>query len=336
MWRKYLLRVVLLFFVIFVSCSSGIKLQFHQPAGKDLIGIRNLVVAPCQGLGDVDLVCSYLTSQLEQNNYFLLFDRNNFSLSLEQNHLTYENIKQLDSLSQVAELAVVDGVLFSELKSLEIPTDEEGVEGVKKTVWTGDYERDKNGEIIEEISPNGEKTKKKKFSLQTVDQHYRIRNAKMIVSFQLIDLKKGSAIFSQELTANYTSGKIIKEEEQAIPSDDDIKQALAQDIVNRLLDKIEPRLISVKRPIEKGVALIDSGAVYAQAGRWNQAQQVWNEAEKLLPVDARIYYNLGLAAEALGDYSVAEIYYKKAELLNPKKKLYHKAVNNIRKMGQIK
>jgi len=158
----------------------------------------------------------------------------------------------------------------------------------------------------------------------------------MIVSFQLIDLKKRSAIFSQEVTANYTSGKIIKEEEQPIPTDDDIKQKLAQNIVDGLLGKIEPRIINVKRPIEKGVALIDSGAVHARAGRWDRAQQVWNEAEKAMPADARIYYNLGLAAEALGDYSAAEVYYKKAELLNPKKKLYQKTVNNIRKMWQKK
>ncbi len=336
MWRKFFGGIVLLFFVVCVSCSSGIKLQFHQPAGKNLIGIRNLVIAPCEDSDDANLVCSYLTSRLEQQDYFLLFDRNKFSLFLEQNHLTYENIKQLDSLSQISELRTVDGILFSEMKSLEIPVDEMGVEPVKKTVWTGEYERDQNGQIIEEIGPTGEATKKKKYSLQTVDQHYRIRNAKMVVSFQLIDFKKWNAIFNQELTANYSSGKIIKEDEGPIPTDDEIKRTLAQNIVEGLLNKVEPRVIKVKRPIEKGVAVIDSGAVQAQAGRWNQAQQLWNKAEKAMPADARIYYNLGLAAEALGDYSTAEIYYKKAELLNPKKKLYRQAVNNIRKMWQKK
>jgi hypothetical protein len=336
MWRKILGVVILLFFVDFFSCSSGIKLQFHQPVGKPLIGIRKLVIAPGEGSNDVALVCSYLTSRLKQHDYFLLFDSNKFSLSLEQNQLTYENVKQLDSLSRIVKLEGVDGIIFSELKSLEIPPDEPGIEQVKKSVWTGEYERDQNGQIIEELSPTGEAIKKKKFKLQTVDQHFKIRNARLIVSFQLIDLKKGSVIFSQELTTNYTSGKIIKEEEQPVPTDNDIKRLLAQNVVDELLGKIEPRSIIVKRPLEKGIALIDSGAVHAQAGRWSQAQQVWHEAEELFPTDARIYYNLGLAAEAQGDYKAAEIYYKKAALLNPGKKLYQKAMNNIRKVWQKK
>ena len=92
----------------------------------------------------------------------------------------------------------------------------------------------------------------------------------------------------------------------------------------------------VKRPIESGLALLDSGAVHARANRWHQAQKIWGEAEKLFATDARVFYNLGLAAEAVGDFHSAETYYQKAALLNPKKKLYQKAVHNIRKWWQKK
>ena len=336
MWRKLLWLSILLFFVEFFSCASGIKLQFQKPAGKQYVGIRQLVVAPCEGKDDVKLICDYLTSLLKQSDYFFVFDRNQFSSALDQINLTYEKIKQLDSLSQYAILPNVDAIIYSELKSIEILPDELGVEQVQKSVWTGEYERDQNGQIIEEIGPDGEKQRKKKIKLEMVDQHFRVRNAKMSANFELIDLKKGASLFSQDLIENYTSGKIIKEESQPIPTDDEVKRTLAQNIVAKFLGYVAPKKITVKRKIEKGTALIDSGAVYAKAGNWSQAQETWSEAEQAFPIDARIYYNLGLAAEAQGDFDSAQTYYQKAVLLNPKKKLYQKAAENINKVWQEK
>jgi tetratricopeptide (TPR) repeat protein len=336
MWRMRLCGIIFLFFVLFISCSSGIKLQFQQPAQKVLIGIRSLVIAPCEDSDDAALICNYLNSLLKQQDYFSLYDSNQFSSALEQMQLSYEKIKQLDTLSQVAILPGVDAIIFSVLKSIEILSDELGVDQVQKSVWTGEYERDQNGQIIEEISSTGEKLRKKKIKLETVDQHFRVRSAKLNVAFQLIDLKKNKLILSQQLVENYTSGKIIKEESQPIPTNDEIKRILAQNVVAKFLGQISPKNIMVKRPIEQGTALLDSGAVHANANRWRQAQEIWSEAEKALPTDARIYYNLGLAAEAQGDFDSAHTYYQKAVLLNPKKKLYQKAAENIRKVWQEK
>ncbi len=332
MWRKVFAELVLLYFISFFSCSSGIKLQFKQPAQQRLVGIKRLVVAPCKGVEDVALMCNFLTTFLKQTNYFELFDRNKFSVALAQNQLSYEKIKHPDSLSQIGKLVNVDGIIFSELTILEFLPDEQGVEKVEKSVWTGEYERDENGEIIEEISLTGEKIKKKKYKLQTVKQHYRIRKAKIGANFQLIDLQKGSSIVSRELTENYTSDKIIKEEADKIPSDDEIKRILILNIVRKFCDDIAPKTLTVKRFIETGTALIDSGTVHAKAGRWNEAMEFWNQAQKAFPTNARVYYNLGLAHEARGDYKSAEIYYKKATLLNPKKKLYQKAIQKVKKM----
>lgn len=332
MWRKVFAELVLLYIISFFSCSSGIKLQFQQPAQQRLVGIKRLVIAPCKDVEDVALMCNFLTTFLKQTNYFELFDRNKFSVALVQNQLSYEKIKSADSLSQIGKLLNVDGIIFSELKILEILPDEQGLEKVEKSVWTGEYERDGNGEIIEEISLTGEKIKKKKYKLQTVEQHYRIRKAKIGANFQLIDLQKGSSIVSRELAENYTSDKVIKEEAHKIPSDDEIKRILILNIVHKFYDEIAPKTLTVKRFIETGTALIDSGTVHAKAGRWNEAMEFWNHAQNAYPTNARVYYNLGLAHEAQGDYKSAEIYYKKATLLNPKKKLYQKAVQKIKKM----
>jgi len=334
MWRRSFTILTFILILHLLSCSSGIKLQFQQPAQDRLVGIKQLVIAPCKDSDDAALICSFLRANLDQINYFESFDQNKFSLALEQNQLSYEKIRQADSLGQIGKLLNVDGVIFSEVKKLEILPDELSVEKVQKSVWTGEYERDESGQILEEASPTGEMVKKKKYKLQTVDQHVRIRNAVIAVNFQLLDLQKGSMALSKELTENYTSGKLIKEESQKIPTDDEIKRTLAAKIVRNFIAGIAPKIFATKRVIEKGTALIDSGAVHAKNGQWKKAEKFWDRALKLTPTDARVYYNLGLAFEAQGEYDSAERYYKQASLLNTKKKLYQQAIQNLRKRWQ--
>lgn len=322
--------------VVIVSllfCSSGKRLRFYQPVQQNLIGIKQLVVAPCDGSEDSALICSNLTSIIKQVDYFALFDQNEFTAVLQQQQLSYEDIKQADSLLQIGVLLDLDGIIFADLKSVEIFPDEQGVATEEKSVWTGEYERDPNGNIIEEISETGERVKKKKYKLQKVDQPYRIRKAKMQAAFSLINLKKGGLLVSRELTEDYSSSKIITDEFQQYPSDEEIKSILARQIVNKFFYDFAPKNILVKRAVEKGTALIDSGVVHARAGNWKQAQQFWNQAQKNQPTDARVYYNLGIASEAMGDYDLAASYYKKATLLNPKKKLYQTAFENLKKVG---
>lgn len=336
MWQRIFVATTIIVIFNFFSCSSGIKLQFQQPAQDHLIGIKWLVVAPCTDTDEATLMCNFITTFIQHTNYFDLFDRDSFSKALEQNDLSYDNIRQGDSLNQIGKLLDIDGIIFSELKILKILPDEQGIDKIEKLVWTGEYERDEDGKIIMEVSPSGEKNRKKKFKLQTVDQHYRIRKAKIEAIFQLIDLQKGSIVISRESTENYRSDKIIEEESQKLPTDDEIKRKLILYVVQNFLNEIAPKVVKVKRIIETGNALIDSGEVHAKAGRWDDAKEIWNRAEKIYPYDARVYYNLGVACEAQGDYELAEIYYQKALLLSPKKKLYQKAVQNIRKIWQEK
>lgn len=336
MRRRIFVILFLMFIVNLLVCSSRIKLQFQQPAKKDLIGFKRLVVAPCDGTEEAGLLCGFLTEMIEQADYFELFDRNKFTMALDQNQLTYEKIKQADSLVQIGNLLNVNGIIFSELKSLEILRDLEGVDKVEKMVWTGEYERDQHGEIIEEESESGEIIKKKKFKLETVDHHYRIRRAKIETNFQLIDLQKGASIIAQQLVDSLTTEKIIREENHKAPSDDEMKNAIIQQAAQKFFDQIAPRKIEAKRVIESGSAPVDSGKVYAKAGQWVKARKYWDREQQIHPNDARVQYNLGLACEAMGDYKSAEIFYKKASLLNPKNKLYQKAIEKLRKVWQEK
>lgn len=321
-------------FACLLNCSSQSRLIFQQPAGRQVVGLKRLAIAPIEGAAEADLIYRLLDEKLRQDDYFEIADPNNIQVTLARYQLTFEQIKQLDTLRPAASLLDIDGIIFLSVKSFKILPDEHGQEMVAKNVWTGEYERDQFGQIIEEPGPNGELVKKKKIKLQTVEQHYTIRQANAQVLFQLIDLKNRAIAISRSIESNYRSEKVIKEESQRAPTDEEIKRTLAIDVVNQIVSHIAPRKVGVKRAIEAGTALLDSGAVLARQGQWRQAQQVWLEAERQTPTDARVYYNLGLAAEAQGRFSEAEIYYKKAALLNPKRKLYQAAAKRIREFWQ--
>ncbi|MDZ7332570.1 MAG: tetratricopeptide repeat protein [candidate division KSB1 bacterium] len=326
--------ITLWLFAALLNCSSQRRFIFQQPAGPHLIELKGLAIAPIEGAPEGDLIYRLLDEKLRQDDYFEIADPNNIQVTLSRYQLTFEQIKQLDTLRPAASLLNIDGIIFLAVKSFKILPDEHGSEMVSKNVWTGEYERDQFGQIIEEPGPNGELVKKKKIKLQTVEQLYTIRQANAQVLFQLIDLRKRAIAMSRSIESNYRSEKIIKEESQRAPTDDEIKRTLAIDVVNQIVSYIAPRKVSVKRAVEPGTALLDSGAVLARQGQWRQAQQVWLEAERQAPTDARVYYNLGLAAEAQGRYSEAEVYYKKAALLNPKRKLYQAAAKRIREFWQ--
>lgn len=335
MQKKYLIAsFALISAVYFFSCSSGNKLRFYQPSKQNLVGIRKLVIAPYDKDAHTELLGRALENALKQSNYFLVFDKKKFGSVLEQYSLTFDSLTQADSTSKIGKLLNVDGVVFSTVKKLEILPTEKGVDRIEKMVWTGEYERDATGEIIEEVSAEGKSVKKKKFKLQPVDQSYQIRKAEIGAEFKLADLKKGGLIFSKEMTEKYTSGKIIPEEGQALPTDEAVKRKLIVQINQRFINEIAPQTLEVKRVVESGPTMIDSGAVFAKKGEWKKAADMWDQAKKMYPANASVYYNLGLASEAQGDFESAEIYYRKAALLNSKSKLYQKAIENIRAMWQ--
>jgi tetratricopeptide (TPR) repeat protein len=71
---------------------------------------------------------------------------------------------------------------------------------------------------------------------------------------------------------------------------------------------------------------LEQGNAYSNQGNYASAIVSYNEAIKLEPDDAAIYYNLGIASSNQGDYAEAIVSYNKAIELNPD---YADAYNNL-------
>jgi tetratricopeptide (TPR) repeat protein len=151
------------------------------------------------------------------------------------------------------------------------------------------------------------------------------------VSFTIIDGETGRCINQETITERYDSGKIYSDEFFEKPQVKDIIQSLASDIVDVWITGISPDVRSARCEIESGSELLNAGKAYAENGFWDDAIKVWQNILGENPDNASAYYNLGVAYEALAEYKVAEVHYKKALLLKPNGR-YQKALDRLREV----
>ncbi len=327
-------RIILLLLFISLACSAGRKLQFQRPGQPGLAGIKRLAVAPCTGLKEAPQFGKRLVRQLKEIDYFHLIADEKFDSLLQAHNLSLTQLEHADSsqLKEYGNLLKIDGLLFCDLRALAMDFEAQGTEKVEREVWTGEYERDELGEIIFQENENGEKVKKKKLKVKILDQQFQIRKAQIEVFFRLVDVDVGGLIKSWDKVEYYVDNSTLGQQSEQLPTEDEIKDMLISRLIDSFVSEISPKLHFVSYPLETGFAEIDSGAVYARLGEWDTALNIWEQVEKKYPNNASVYYNIGMAYEATGDYKSAEMHYLKASLFNTEEKLYKKAVKRIKEI----
>lgn len=334
MQKKLIRTLAVILGLSLFSCASGLKLQFQQPAHVSLAGVKRLAIAPCTGVKEASALEEKLVLDLDSLNYFLLFDKNKLSDTLRQHQLTYSQIALSDSASliKIGEELYLDAMLFSDLKILELEIEAHGSEKIERKVWTGEYERDEFGEILTEKNADGVEVKRKKMKVKILDQQFQIRKASIDVFFRFVDFQMGTVFGAWNIVENYVDNTLIGKDSENLPDENQIKDILINRALKKLLGEIAPKITNVKRPIETGIAALDSGVVFARNNQWDEALKVWQRAEETHPTNAKVYYNLGLALEAQGNFRAAEMQYLSASLLDINNKLYEKALGNIQKI----
>lgn len=160
------------------------------------------------------------------------------------------------------------------------------------------------------------------------------------------DLKKGPAVMmwdDKELGWSFSIPQELLEKERAKlrqdPQDPDPWAALANmyAMVQKHDEAIEhyeraiqlapdragewqPKIESIRQrvPREKARLLVAQGDNLAQAGRYREAQEFFDEAIRLDPDNALAWYNLGVCQMEFGDATAALNYFDKATSLDPK------------------
>jgi len=327
------LSVLLVSLCLLFSCAAPkTVLRVIRPAEVDMSDYRKIAVADFQGPGrSGSLAASILTSEIFKSGYFDLLERQHMKKILEEQAFSLTGAVDVATAAEIGEMLGVEALIFGEVTSYSVE-DLEGTEEVKKRVWTGEYEKDKDGNIIYEKGLFGIKHKKKKYKEEFVDEPYVVRSASVAVNFrvvavetaELLAVKSNSSSFNKKATGTDQIGKL--------PAKESILENLSRKVVDTFVRQIAPYYATVTKKFEKGSGASKQAIKMAQNGLWDKALEIFQREAQIHPKPEN-YYNIGVCYEALGRYDMAEKQYETALSLKAKD-LYIKAVADIRKLKE--
>jgi len=326
--------LVLLFTLCLLSSCAAPKtaLRVIRPAEVDMSDYRKIAVADFQGPGrSGSQAASILTSEIFKSGYFELLERQQMKKILEEQAFSLTGAVDVATAAEIGEMLGVQALIFGEVTSYSVE-DLEGTEKVKKKVWTGEYEKDKDGNIIYEKNILGMKYKKKKYKEEFVDEPYVVRSASVAVNFRVVAVETAELLAIKSNSSNYNKKATGTDQIGKLPAKESILENLSRKVVDTFVRQIAPFYATITKKFEKGSGASKQAIKMAQNGLWDKALEIFQREAQIHPKPEN-YYNLGVCYEALGRYDMAEKQYETALSLKAKD-LYIKAVADIRKLKE--
>jgi len=305
-----------------------------KPAKYDVSDIKRIAVVDFQGPKQSgNAIAALFTDKLWKTQYFQMVEREKIEQVLEEHAFNMSGAVDDATIVEFGKILGVDAIVVGNVSSYTT-RDTRGKEKVKKEVFTGKYEKDAQGNFIYEKNKAGKKVKKKIYKEELVDQQYLMRESNVAVSYRMIEIQtaeirasdQGQRSFKKKYTTNL----------EKLPSKGSLLNNLSDQIVAGFIPNLVPHRITLRKSLEKDNDAVNLGINFAKNGLWNEAIQSWESEVKNHPDNAKAFYNLGIAYEALGEIDKAEGAYRSAMRIKPKK-LYMQAVSQIetRKKDQI-
>ena len=321
-----LTNILLLTGVIISGCTKSTMIEITKPAEYNVSDLKRIAVMDFSGPGNTgDIVAGKFTNQLWSTNYFALLERKELQKVLEEHALQMSGVVNDSTIVEFGKILGVDGIIVGSVDSYR-SEDKKGREKVKEQVWTGAYEKDKEGNIVYEQTAFG-KQKKKIYREELVDKEFIAREASVSLSFRLVSIQTAEIRASGSQTESFS--------QKYFPAQDKIppKEAILNDLTDRVLKKfiptISPYKTKVSRTFEKGNDAVNTGIEMAQNNLWDKATAMWETETQLNILNSAAFYNLGIAYEVNGDLDRAEQAYESALKIKTKD-LYMKALAQIR------
>ncbi len=319
--------LILLLAILAISCSKKVVVNVQKPAQYNVADIKRIAVFDFNGPDNSgEIVASKFTEKLWKTQYFTIMERKDLQKILEEHALQMSGIVDNATVVEYGKIIGVDGVVLGNITAYNVSATR-GRDKVKEQVWKGEYEKDKNGNIIYEKTSTGRK-KKKKYVEEFVERTFINRTVSVGINFRLVSVQTGEIRASDSDTKSNTKKYYTHKGE--IPAADQILDNLTNSVLNKFIPLITPHQVSISKEFEEGNDQVDLGIEYAQKNLWDRAKDIWEAEVQKDPQNAPALYNLGIAYEVMGDLEQAEQMYNRALDIEPND-LYMEAVANIRK-----
>lgn len=322
---KRIIPILLLIPLVF-SCSQKVMINVTKPAQYNVSDIRRIAIFDFNGPANSGkLMSGKFTNQLWKSQYFSIMERKELNKILDEHALQMSGIVNDSTVVEFGRILGVDGIIVGDVTAYNV-TDRRGREKVKEKVWKGDYETDKNGNVIY-VTEGRKKVKKKLYVEELVNRDFISRSATVAAGFRLISVETGE-IRASDSDSRSNSRKYYPHKDK-LPSSDQMLDAMAESIISRFIPLITPYQVAVSKEFDEDNDQVELGIEYAQKNLWDKAEQVWQAEVDKDPMNSAAIFNLGIAAEVMGDLDRAEQLYDQALSIEAKD-LYMEALSHIR------
>ena len=323
--------VLLLLMSCLFSCAAPqVELQVRRPAEVDMSNYRKIAIADFRGpKRSGSQAASILTSELYKTGYFDIFERQQMEKILDEQDFAASGLVDDAAAAEIGKILGVQALIFGEVTTYSAE-DQQGKEKVKKQVWTGEYEADKDGNVIEQEGLFGIKHKQKKYKEQFVNEPYIVRSATVGIHFRVVDVNTGQLVAIKSESRSYSRKATGTEQIGKLPDKQGILRDLTREVVKTFVPHIAPYYTKATKQFEKGTGASKQAIKMAQSDLWDEAVKIFEKEAQENPTPSN-YYNLGICYEALGMYNQAETQYKNAINLKPKDH-YMKALADLKEL----
>lgn len=330
MRSRYTFFVVFLFEIYVCGCASNrVTISMTRPPEVDMSRYKRIAVADFRGReGSGSLAAYLLVSRIFESKAFDVVERQRMENILNEHSLNMSGAVDDSTAKQIGNILGVDALIFGEVATYEVE-DQQGKEKVKKEVWTGEYEKDKDGNDVYEKTLFGGKKKKKVYKEEFVDQPFVVRSGSVSVNFRVVDVSTGKIIAIKSNSSSYHDKASGVDEIGGLPAGGEVLNNLMVKVVEKFVRQIAPYAVRVTREFEKKGRRSEQGIKLAKAGLWDEAVDLFERERDASPSEAYVHYNLGIAYEAVGKLDLAEEAYKEATSIEPEAR-YLKALAEVK------
>ncbi|WP_437185430.1 CsgG/HfaB family protein [Planctomicrobium sp. SH668] len=312
------LRLSLLLLLLNTGCIRTAVVQFWEPASVDVSSMNRIVVMDFEGEKG-EAISSVLTDELEKNNFYTVVDHSSLSNGLLQASYTLGSPDRgaLDDVLSAARVKGIDGIVLGEVQEYHYENRK-----VRRLISKTSLERNPFQAVDVESSVD-----------ETDAREQSICDAKVTISFRLVDVKTGDVRAEKEVTKTHQLE--IGSGLTAGTSEDEVLRSLTDKCVSEIVVMLAPHPVVAEFQLAncdvwtRGRREVREGNRLAHLGEWERAELMWQKAIELEPDNHAAHFNLAVSADHRQEYSKAEEYAMQAIRLQHKP-VYASGLNLIR------
>jgi len=316
----------ILVLILFLSnCAPRmITYETFRPPKYDVIKVKTLGVldlAPYQDQADSGkIIANAIVSKLFPTGFYKLVERSQLERIIRENQFNLSGYVDEKTASEIGKLIGADAVVVGEVTAFNF---DDRVETRHETV------RVDTGHVRTEYNKHDHKYRKVPvYRDAIVPYKFYTRQGSVAANFRMIRVETGAVLASFTKHFDYSNES---RDLGTLPSMDTLYNMGVDKITSEFAQEIAPYRVDVSRPILRAkTTQAKSAYKLARGGLWKEALENWLSATQIRPADAKLFHNIGVSYEVLGDLERAEENYSKALSLDPQNYLYINDVKHIR------